>query len=688
MKKHLPAFARSALLLPLALLPAARSSGDSKDTWVEVRSPDFVVASNAGEKQARHVAREFEEIRSIYHDALPKLRLDLGKPIIILAAKNENSTKALLPEEWEAKGHIHHAGMYVQEEDKHYVLLQLGAEGENPYHVLYHEYTHAILHVNFPPLPLWLDEGLAELYGNTTIGDKESVVGKPDSSHLALLQQSKLIPIETLLQVDHTSPFYNEQNRASVFYAESWALVHFLLMDPEARKENLFGKFVDSWNKSGDQVDAAKQTFGDLKRFGQKVEAYARQERFYAARVKSLLQVDEKSYASRMLPEPESLAVRGDFHLHRGRMPEAKAMLDQAAQEDGKLPLVHEALGLYYFRQRDMENAAKELQRATELDSKSFLTYYFSAMLNLQEARGSQDAWPQTEASLEKAIALNPNFAPAYGSLSSLYAIRKETQDKALAAARRAMQLEPGTLGYAVNLGYVLLNMGKQDEAKALAARISAAAKTPAEVAMAQAFQTNVQTRAEFESRLGAVHVRQRQQDDTESAERPAASTGANAPSEKSNLVASSTPPLTRRTSGEIPEESPAAAPAAVTDARVYEMSGTITSVDCSHAREVTLTISMSGIAMKLHAADIGKLGKKAVSTATEPSGSEAKSDASAAQDTAATGKPAAIPGNSGASAARAAAACAAWKGRSAKMSYHLTPGQSVDGEIVSVQFF
>ena len=630
---------------------------------MEVRSPDFVVASNAGEKQARHVAREFEEIRSVYHDALPRMRLDLGKPIIILAAKNENSMRALLPEYWEAKGRVHPGGLYVTGEEKHYVALQVNAEGENPYHVLYHEYTHAILHVNFPPLPLWLDEGLAELYGNTVIGDKESLVGKPDTSHLALLQQSKLIPLETLLQVDHTSPFYNEQNRASVFYAESWALVHFLLMDADARKENLFGKFIDSWNKSGNQVDAARQTFGDLKRFGQKIESYARQERFFVGRVKSVVQTDEKSYPSRALPEPEALALRGDFHLHRGRLPEAKAMLDEAAKRDDGLALAHEALGLYYFHQQDVENAAKELQRATELDSKSFLTYYYSAMLNLQQSRGTPEAWPKAESSLEKSIALNPNFAPAYGSLSSLYALRRENQDKALTAARRAMQLEPGTLSYAVNLGYVLLNMGKQGEAQALAAKILAAAKTPGEVAMAQAFHTNVQGRAEIEARLGAVRVRQ--QDDSGAAE--------SAPSERPHGVdtvvnarepdaVSPVVPLKRKPlqgNSEPPSDSPSASapgsgPASkVTDARVYEMSGTITSLDCSRAPEVTLSISMTSIVMKLHAADMTKLGAKLAAAGAKPG-----------------------------------AACAAWKGRTAKMSYHLTPGQNVDGEIVAVQFF
>jgi hypothetical protein len=46
-------------------------------------------------------------------------------------------------------------------------------------------------------------------------------IGKIDSYHLQELHENKLIPIDTLLQVDHNSPYHNEQNRTSLFYAES-----------------------------------------------------------------------------------------------------------------------------------------------------------------------------------------------------------------------------------------------------------------------------------------------------------------------------------------------------------------------------------------------------------------------------------------------------------------------------------
>lgn len=642
-------------LLAFAVLslapPAAINADDAKEVWVEVRSPHFAVSSNAGEKQARHVAQQFEEIRGVFHAAFPKLRLDPGKPILILAAKNENSMKALLPGYWEQKGHVHPAGIYIPGEEKHYVALRLDSESENPFHALYHEYTHALIHLNFSGLPAWLDEGLAEFYGNTVINGKDIQTGKADRSHLYLLQQSKLIPIDVLLQVDHTSPYYNEQNRASVFYAESWALVHFLLLDPEARKQQLLAHFLQAWEKSGNQVEAAKQSFGDLTKFGKQMEAYARQGSFYLANIKSPVQSDEKSYTSRTLPSAESLALRGDFYLYTNRKAEALETLKAAVAEDPKLAAAHESLGTYYFREQDMDDAAKELERATELDSKSFLTYYNSAVLNLRESRGMPEEWRKAEASLEKAIALNPSFAPAYASLATLYSMREEDQEKALSAARRATEMEPGTLSYAINLGYVLLNMHKTEEARALASRILAGAKTPLDMRMAESFQAAAEGRAD-----GSIRFASTSEQEVEDAQPPAPQKATPAKDSAESSQTAAKKPVDKASAASSDSAAPAApaAPVNVTQGRVYEMTGKITVLDCSLPSEVALTLAMSSIEMKLYAHDLAKL--------------EVKNGAGTQK-----------AGTSG---------CASWKGRNAKVSYHLTPGQNFDGEIIAIQFF
>src|SRR6202008_2157218 len=137
-----------ALLVFSALVLAPAALG-SRDTWIEVQSPNFVVISNAGEKEARKVADQFEQFREVFHSTFPKLRVDLGKPLIIFAVKNEDSLKALLPGYWEVKGRAHPAGLYAPGEDRHFVAVRTNMEGDNPYQVVYHEYTHAIMNLNF-----------------------------------------------------------------------------------------------------------------------------------------------------------------------------------------------------------------------------------------------------------------------------------------------------------------------------------------------------------------------------------------------------------------------------------------------------------------------------------------------------------------------------------------------------------
>src|SRR5271156_4329843 len=109
----------------------------SRDTWIEVRSPNFTVISNAGEKEARKIADQFEQFREVFHSSFPKLRVDLGKPLTIFAVKNEDSLKTLLPGYWEVKGRIHPAGIYAPGEEEHFVVVRTNIESNNPYEIVY-----------------------------------------------------------------------------------------------------------------------------------------------------------------------------------------------------------------------------------------------------------------------------------------------------------------------------------------------------------------------------------------------------------------------------------------------------------------------------------------------------------------------------------------------------------------------
>ena len=181
------------LVLMFAAAPAAPVlARDKAENWVEVRSPHFVVVTNSSEKQGRRVADQFERMRSVFHAAFPKLQIDPGSPIIVLAIKDEKDFRALEPAAYLAKGSLQLGGLFLRAPDKNYVLMRLDAEGEHPYSVVYHEYTHLLVGKSAEWMPLWMNEGLAEFYQNTEIHEKDASLGEPSTENIMLLRQHSI----------------------------------------------------------------------------------------------------------------------------------------------------------------------------------------------------------------------------------------------------------------------------------------------------------------------------------------------------------------------------------------------------------------------------------------------------------------------------------------------------------------
>src|SRR5271154_1236322 len=113
--------------LCLAIAGPASLPGAKHETWVEARSPNFIVVSNAGEKEARKTAVHFEEIRAVFRRSLAVAGQHSSPLITIVAAKDEGTMKSLLPEYW-AKNHAHPAGIFMDRDNMYFAAVQLNTE--------------------------------------------------------------------------------------------------------------------------------------------------------------------------------------------------------------------------------------------------------------------------------------------------------------------------------------------------------------------------------------------------------------------------------------------------------------------------------------------------------------------------------------------------------------------------------
>jgi tetratricopeptide (TPR) repeat protein len=471
----------AAAAFPVLLLTILAGDLRGADNWVEVRNSHFTVVTNASEKDARKLLEQFELFRATFHSAFAALRVDQGPPIVILGAKNAALLKELLPEQYETKGHAKSVGYFEPGLDKDCVLVRMNADDDSAYHVLYHEYTHVLTNLNFSSLPLWLEEGLAEYLGHADLSQKQARIGMVDVGDVYLLRENRLIPIETLLSVDRTSPYYNEANRTSMFYAESWALVHYLMLDPDARRQQLLSKFLQAWSDTGDQIQAARTAFGDLKKFSKTLEAYVGAGSFYAGILKPATEPQDLNFTSRSVPSAEALAYQADFLTHRGRLDKAKPLLDEALKESPNDSLVHENLGLYHFYNHDLDAADAEMQRAIQFGAVDFEPYYFHGFYSLSHATSGSAELADATASLKKAIQLNPRYAPSYDALAHAYSLASATLPEAITLELQADKLDPSQFQYETSLTSLLLAGNRMADARAMVSRLQRRASTQAE---------------------------------------------------------------------------------------------------------------------------------------------------------------------------------------------------------------
>jgi lipoprotein NlpI len=438
--------------------------------WIEVRSPNFIVVSNAGEGQARKIDVQFEQIRSLFRDSLSYAKTS-GSPVItILAVKDEDSLRELLPEYWAEKGHAHPAGIFITGGyDQFQVALNLSAHGDNPYESLYHEYYHSVTVPYFPGLPAWVAEGMADFYGNSVIGDKTADLGMPNLALIEELRNTPLIPLPLLFKVDHKSPYYNEQKKVSIFYAESWVLIHYLMLGDKRAHNPAFGAYLAALNEGATSDEAAAKAFGDLRKLQENLAAYIGRYTFSAVEVPAPAKLPESTLSTRALSQAEVSAYSGGFLALHGQFQPAESLLNEAAQLDPKLALAQRNLGfLHYFREQ-RSAALASFSAAVPLDPQDATTRYLRAQLTFDDVSHSD---PQIEADLRQALALKPDFATANGLLAVYLAANNEKLPEAFAFGQKAVTLEPGNTNFRLALAQVLVRMRRYDDAQTLVRQV------------------------------------------------------------------------------------------------------------------------------------------------------------------------------------------------------------------------
>jgi len=227
------------VLLVLLTIPAP-SAAQTRDSWRSVRTNNLFVIGNADPEKLRQVAVWLEVFHSAFGRLVSHNVLDASVPTTVVVFRDDASFVPFKPLYQGRPANL--AGFFQPGEDVNYIAMSLDSRLRDPFSVAFHEYVHLHMENNVPRAPAWLNEGLAEFYGHLQFNGSEALLGVP-LPYLNQLRSTELLPLATLLSIDHNSPHYNEQDKSGIFYGESWALVHYLMLSAPGRQDQ-FKRFL------------------------------------------------------------------------------------------------------------------------------------------------------------------------------------------------------------------------------------------------------------------------------------------------------------------------------------------------------------------------------------------------------------------------------------------------------------
>ena len=502
---------RRLTLAAAAFLLLAAHAAAAKDTWTGVRSQNFFLVGNASEKEIRQVATRLEQFRDVFRRLFPAANFNSPVPTTVVVFKSDGSYKPFKPV---ADGKpVSVSGYFQAGEDVNYITLTTERGAESPFRVIYHEYVHLLVNNSYgrAAVPPWFNEGLAEYYSTFDIEDDRKVhLGNLVGYHLQLLRQQRLMPLRQLFAVDDYSLKRNRHDVRSLFYAESWALVHYLILGEDGRRLPQLGRFITMLGAGVPTDEAFRKAFQtDPEALEKELTKYVQGHTFQGrvATFERKLEFDSQMTAA-PLTEAEAEGYLGDLLLHTNRPEEAAARLERALQLDPALAQARASLGMARLRQKRFAEATDELRKAVAAGAQNYLARYYLAYALSYDgvAEGGFTAgYPAERAremreALGEAIRLRPDFPESYHLLAFVNLVTNEQVEEGVRLIQKARALAPGNEHYALVLAQLYLRLEKFEEARRAAEPLARETAEPATRSMAQSLLASIKN---YEEHLG-----------------------------------------------------------------------------------------------------------------------------------------------------------------------------------------
>lgn len=462
---------------PILAAPAPSGSPArvSAAGWSQVETPGFTLLGDVPETRLRAIGARLEAFRATLEFLHPGSGGSPRETFIYVFGRPENG-QAFTPERLSATGHL---GVNAPYDSGNYVVIA-APDDDPPLGPLYHAYAHQFLDDGFPRLPLFVEEGLAEVYSRFRVVPEGTLIGLVDSGHVEWVRRHPITSLEIQLTLDAKALGAATSDVRRSFVADSWALMHYLLTGSGERRAGV-PQFLESMQRGAGAEAAARTALKtDLDGLRDAVTQYIAGSRFLPLRAsgETILQ-DPTPYKGRPLPRDEVLAALGALIAQSGKTHDADAetYFAEALRLNPQQARAHAGLGAMRCSRDRLEDSVFDFEKAIAIQPDAMSCYLLARTLLRIHAKETPTSvapsWlARARSLLGQATTLRPGFAAPYVLLGSTH-IRPDGDAAAgIAALEKARALLPARTDIAGNLVYLYLRAGDLARARAMRDRI------------------------------------------------------------------------------------------------------------------------------------------------------------------------------------------------------------------------
>ena len=463
------------LLLACVTLQSPELSGASR--WLRLRSSNFDLLTSAGEKKGRNLVLHFERVRSFFVASMGSVEVP-SFPVRIIGFNSDREFEPFQPNEAAA-------AFFAGGLNGDYIVMKDASPDYYPMAI--HEYVHLLTRYSGLRAPPWWQEGLAELYSTLRAAGDKVEVGTVLRGRFNRLKKEPLLDLAVLLRAGHDSPLYNDKDKAELFYAESWALVHMLLVSEEYGPRS--DDFLKMLATEADPADVFNKVYGKtLPQVQKDLASYLHRGAFNSVLFSVKLGKSKEPLVVAPATDLEVQVALANVSLAMGKSIQARQILERLSRVYPDSREVDESLGYVYWLAASHEEARRHFRRAVEKGTTNAKTYLDYAGLLGETGVANSTLIPL----LEKALELQPTNRQANLKLASLY-LSDRRYEMAVARLRklRAAGIAE-TFQASCLLAYAYLGLGEIGAAKKSVEDARTCARTPSEVSEVERLSRSV----------------------------------------------------------------------------------------------------------------------------------------------------------------------------------------------------